>query len=42
MPNIDECDRETIILCVVCVGIAGSNSAVMINETWYYTSGIDL
>jgi hypothetical protein len=41
MPNIDElfkhryCDREMIILCVVCVGVAGSNSAVMINETWY-------
>jgi hypothetical protein len=33
MPNIDElfkrrhCDREIIILCVVRVGIAGSNSA---------------
>jgi hypothetical protein len=41
MPNIDElfkrrhCDREIIILCVVCVGIAGLKSAVMINETWY-------
>jgi hypothetical protein len=41
MPNSDElfkrhhCDREIIILGVVCVGIAGSKSAVMINETWY-------
>ena len=36
MPNFDElfkrrhCDLEIIILCVVCVGIAGSNSAFWI------------
>jgi hypothetical protein len=44
MPNIDElfkrrdCDREIINLCLVCVGISGSNSAAMINETCYYTN----
>ena len=47
MPNIDElfkrrdCDREIIILCLVCVGIAESNSAAMINETCYYTNPLD-